>query len=254
MKKIILAAGAAAVALLLGSCNTAKKTQTAAGDTILLALSGTYTGTLPCADCPGIEARVDLKSDMTYTLQTRYIGRSDSVYASAGKFTWDAAAKTVTFDNPLLGKSLADGNALNVLVDGKKKEGANAENYILAKVDTALVERNWKLVELFGNPVTAAFGRNEAYIVFQIEGSRFSGSAGCNRVMGSYRTQAGGRIAFSQVASTQMMCIDMSVETKFIEVINTADSYAVRGDTLSLIRARMAPLARFVATAAVPAQ
>jgi len=114
-----------------------------------------------------------------------------------------------------------------------------------ASIDMALVGKRWRAFELFGKPV-GPVNNKVANISFTGD-NRFSGNAGCNNLSGSFQTTGNFRIRFSQVAVTQMMCINMDVETQFLQVINTADSYVVRDDTLTLIRARMAPLARLVA-------
>jgi heat shock protein HslJ len=246
MKTIMFIMGAAAIALTLNGCNGTKRAATSA----VQELSGIYTGILPCADCPGIQTRVDINGDMTYKLQTRYIGKSDKtadVFNSSGKFKWNAADNTITFDNKLLGQCLSEGGMLYLLVDGKKEAGENAKNYVLMKVDTDLVEKYWKLIELYGNPVAAPVNGKEAHIIFEIDGNRFNGDAGCNRMLGTYQLTGGGRIILSPTATTLMMCLNMDVENKFLEVLKTADSYIIRNDTLSLNRARMAPLARFAA-------
>ena len=129
----------------------------------------------------------------------------------------------------------------------KKASEKSTENYMLEKVDAALVEKYWKLTELDGNPVIVNDNQaKEAHIIFKTDG-RFNGDAGCNRITGSYRTEKSGRITFSQTASTKMMCLNMDTETKFLKMLETADSYTVQNDTLVLNKARMAPLARFVA-------
>lgn len=46
-----------------------------------------------------------------------------------------------------------------------------------------------------------------------------------------------------------MACPGVEGEERFLDVLTRADSYSLRGDTLVLNRARMAPLARFVAVA-----
>lgn len=46
---------------------------------------------------------------------------------------------------------------------------------------------------------------------------------------------------------TRMACIKPTVEEAFIKVLETADNYTVKNDTLQLNKARMAPLAKFVA-------
>jgi len=210
-------------------------------------LSGIYTGILPCASCSGIQTRIDISADLTYTLQTRYIDRSDEIYTYHGKYEWDAVSKTVTFDDRLIGQCLFENNTLYVLADGKKNESINAENYRLTKVDQNLVEKYWKLLELHGNPIAPVNNSKEAHIIFHIDGNRFSGDAGCNRFMGSYKTKEHNSIAFSSAASTMMMCLDMEIETQFLQLLETADSYSVRNDTLILYRANTTPLAKLVA-------
>lgn len=209
-------------------------------------LTGVFAGTLPCASCPGIQTKIELLPEGTYTMQTVYIDQTEGTFTHSGKFEWDASNRVITFDNELVAQCLLEGNTLSVLVDGKKHTGPIADHYVLTKVDTNLVEKYWKLTELNGNPVEAAdSGRGEAHIIFRIEGNRFNGNAGCNRMMGSYQIREDGKISFSQAASTKMMCLNMDVEHQFLQVINTADGYAVQADTLTLTKENE-PLARFV--------
>lgn len=49
--------------------------------------AGTFSGTLPCADCPGIDTKITLKPDGTYTLHETYQGKKDSF---DGDGTWTA--------------------------------------------------------------------------------------------------------------------------------------------------------------------
>jgi heat shock protein HslJ len=42
-----------------------------------------------------------------------------------------------------------------------------------------------------------------------------------------------------------MACPDMSTEQSFMEALRKVDNYAVKGNELSLNKARMAPLLRF---------
>ena len=237
---------AAAIALSMNACKS--KRQKAVNNVVTLQETiGTYTGILPCASCPGIQTRVDISADLTYTLQTRYVDRSEETFTYYGKFTWDADNAIITFDNQLLGQALFEREVLYVLVDGKKKEGENAEHYMLAKIDLNLVGKYWKLLELYGNPITPANNPREAHIIFHIEDNRFSGDAGCNRIMGSYQTKESNQLALSSAATTMMMCLDMETETNFLKALEMVDSYLVQNDTLTLSQAGTATLARFVA-------
>ncbi|MDR2622250.1 MAG: copper resistance protein NlpE [Dysgonamonadaceae bacterium] len=60
--------------------------------------NGTYTGTVPCADCPGISVKIALNSDETYQLSYQYLEKEDSVYSASGKFTWDDNGSVITLD------------------------------------------------------------------------------------------------------------------------------------------------------------
>ena len=129
-----------------------------------------------------------------------------------------------------------------------QKISTTTENTV-AETGSDLTGKHWKLIELFGNPVPATENNaQEAHIIFNAEDNRFSGNAGCNRISGTYELKSPDRITFSQAIATRMMCINgMETEDQFLQVINTADSYIIKNDTLTLNRVRMAPLARFVA-------
>ncbi len=51
------------------------------------AFAGTFTGTLPCADCPGIDTRIVLAADGTYTISESYQGRSAPELKGDGTWT-----------------------------------------------------------------------------------------------------------------------------------------------------------------------
>ena len=53
------------------------------------------------------------------------------------------------------------------------------------------------------------------------------------------------RIKFSKVFSTQMACADMETESELVKVLEVTDNYSYDGKTLTLNKARMAPLAEF---------
>lgn len=104
----------------------------------------------------------------------------------------------------------------------------------------------WKLVEINGTPVDTGLTR-EPFLQLDAEENRVSASGGCNGMGGTYAVKANNRLSFSQLIGTMMACPNMEVESKLSEALERTDSYAIHGDTLSLFRARMAPLARFVA-------
>ena len=96
-KKMIYFAMAAAVALTT-SCNGKKTAQadadhdstsvadtTVAGENVdLAAVAGTYEGTLPAADCPGIKTVLTINADSTYEIKQDYIDRKDGHDEASG--------------------------------------------------------------------------------------------------------------------------------------------------------------------------
>ncbi|WP_373777767.1 copper resistance protein NlpE [Glaesserella sp.] len=54
-------------------------------------VSGTYQGTLPCADCEKIEAELILNKDNSYQYNTVYYkNKEQHPFVEKGIFTWDA--------------------------------------------------------------------------------------------------------------------------------------------------------------------
>ncbi|TWI04717.1 putative lipoprotein NlpE involved in copper resistance [Luteimonas cucumeris] len=60
--------------------------------------AGTFSGTLPCADCPGIDTRIELKPDGTYALQETYQGREDGPRSGDGNWTAEEDGQRLRLD------------------------------------------------------------------------------------------------------------------------------------------------------------
>lgn len=107
------------------------------------------------------------------------------------------------------------------------------------------VEKYWKLVELYGQPVPVL--KKEPYLILKAEGNRVNGFGGCNGFNGSYQIDESlARISFGQLASTRMACPgSMDTEQALLKALGSADNYSMDDRYLTLNRARMAPLARF---------
>lgn len=252
MKPLVIAMSAAA-ALMTAGCmepGSVNSGGSAAADNSRNSLdwAGTYRGVLPCADCEGIETIVTLGSDGSYTSQSRYLGKGKEIFSERGNFTWNAAGSQVTFDGSQPARYAVGENKLTRLsLDGTSITGPLAEHYVMAKQGEGVTEKYWKLVELNGRPVPAL--DREPHFILKAQDKSVIGFGGCNRFSGSFTLdESAARIRFGQVASTMMACsTGMDVESEFHKVLNTADNYSLHGDTLTLNRARMAPLARFEA-------
>lgn len=211
---------------------------------------GTYTGTLPCADCDGIRTIIRLDSDGSYERERLYLGRSEQPLRDSGTFSWNAAGSIITLaaaDEP--SRYQVGENRLFLLDDnGQRISGEMADRYILEKTlrDPRIEDRRWVLTELRGRPFEAGEDYREAFILLDAETGRISGNTSCNNFFGRYVIEAGNRIRVAgNLGSTMMACPDMAIEQSFLDVLTVIDNYSVTGDELTLNRARMAPLARF---------
>lgn len=59
--------------------------------------AGVFTGTLPCADCPGIDTRITLNRDGTYTLDETYQGKPGG-FSGDGTWTAEEGGKRIRLD------------------------------------------------------------------------------------------------------------------------------------------------------------
>jgi len=97
-------------------------------------LPASFSGDLPCADCPGIRYRLNLFTDQSFFLSTVYAGRDSPAAYDIG--SWDLAGRTVTLhgehERPLMFRVI-DPNTLRKLdLDGRDIESAH--NYSLTRM------------------------------------------------------------------------------------------------------------------------
>ena len=95
-----------------------------------------------------------------------------------------------------------------------------------------LTGTDWTLATLDGR---GALPQTDAWIRFE-DGSRFSGSTGCNALGGTW-TSSGSDIAFSEISTTLIGCPGPvgEQEAAFNAALDAAGSYAVDGGTLLLM-------------------
>ncbi|WP_455672052.1 copper resistance protein NlpE [Phocaeicola sp.] len=140
MKKLFILASAC---LLISACNSNKKSSAkpeAATEVAdmhnaenSLDYEGTYTGTFPAADCPGINITLTLKRDKTFELTSDYIDRKDATFKDTGNYTIDG--NLITLFNGDEKKYYKVGENTLTALDYDKKEitGDLANFYILHK-------------------------------------------------------------------------------------------------------------------------
>lgn len=212
---------------------------------------GVYKGTLPCADCNGIETIITLSKDNTYTRKLVYNGKSDQPVFDKGSFNWDSMGSDIRIraqDGSIQLYKVGENVLFHLDKDGNRITGDNAGKYLLKKnlTDPRIEGKKWILTELMGQPIVHDRSPKYAFIQLTPENGTFAGNTSCNNVFGSYELKEDGRISFGKTGSTMMACKDMVNEKTFIEVLQRADNYSVTDSGLSLNKARMAPLARFM--------
>lgn len=141
MKKLFILACAC---LLITSCNGNKKNTDNAASTEAVAADmhnaensldyeGTYTGTFPAADCPGINITLTLNKDKTFELISDYIDRKDATFKDKGSYT--LSGNLITLINGGEKKYYKVGENTLTALDNDKQEitGDLADFYILRK-------------------------------------------------------------------------------------------------------------------------
>jgi copper homeostasis protein (lipoprotein) len=218
---------------------------------------GTYAGVVPCADCAGIETFITINEDLSYHVRTRYLGKDDRVFEHQGSFTWEESGNVIHLKDFSEGPDryhVGENLLFQLDKQGERITGDLAEKYILRKLASGktaapyelFLSSQWRLTELAGKQIDQEVGvRQLPWMRFEMEGGRVYGFAGCNRFSGTFELAEGKRIRFSRMAVTKMACPNMNVETEFLKVMETADSYRLHDQEMVLLRASMTPLAKF---------
>ncbi|TGE08583.1 META domain-containing protein [Hymenobacter fodinae] len=105
----------------------------------------------------------------------------------------------------------------------------------------------WLLYRLEAQPIPANPER-EMYLQLSATETQAEGQAGCNRFRGAFTLPSGGKLQFGPLLSTKMACPELTLENRFLNVLNNTRSYRISADTLRLYsETTVAPLAVFLA-------
>lgn len=91
----------------------------------------------------------------------------------------------------------------------------------------------WNIVTVDGEKIE---NEKAPFIGLDMNGKRVYGSAGCNRMMGGFELDSvqAGKIHFSQIATTRMMCPDMDTEHKILGALNKVEGYSGTENSVEL--------------------
>ena len=210
---------------------------------------GIYANVIPCPDCEGIQTTIVLNKNMTYTKSWRYVGKEMNFTREEGTFSWNKAGNEITLNNVdkkqnAIRYFVGENKLTQLDMDGKPIEESIRNRYTMEKVSN-IIGKRWNLIELNGTEINPD-EQGKAYFILHVEDNRINGNGSCNSFNGVYTLNNGNRISFSPMASTMMACMNMEIEMQLFKIMGMIDNYTINGNILSLNKARMAPLAKFV--------
>lgn len=98
-----------------------------------LDIAGTYTGTFPAADCPGINTTLTLNKDKTFTCISEYIDRKDATFAENGTYVIEGNMLTLITDGQPQYYKIGENTLTHLDGDKQEVQGELAPYFILKK-------------------------------------------------------------------------------------------------------------------------
>lgn len=219
--------------------------------------AGTYQALMPCADCAAILTTLVLAEDGNYELKRLFVGEDGALFDDRGRFSWSEDGRRITLD---IGDAPTDylvqeNRLVQLDLSGERITGELADRHILHKVTDPdplitpvsfpLFDTRWELLTLRGEDLPRTL-QEKPWLELRRDGT-VAGFAGCNAFSGTY-TLEGRQLRFNDMAATLRGCLDPAMNDTLLEVLQEVDNFTRSSNTLSLNRARMAPLAQFEAT------
>ena len=111
-------------------------------------------------------------------------------------------------------------------------------------VPVSSINGEWNIIEVNGSKVAPGESRTLPFIAFDTATGRVSGNSGCNRMMGSFDVNAKpGSLELTGMASTRMMCPDMTTERNVLGALAQVKGYKKAGkDKMYLCNASNRPV------------
>ncbi|MBT9491014.1 MAG: copper resistance protein NlpE N-terminal domain-containing protein [Paucibacter sp.] len=195
--------------------------------------AGTYAGTLPCANCPGVQTRLRLNRDQSFELSVQYLERDPAPKVSRGRFSWQADGNAITLDEQGSGRQLLVGEGRLALLDAgaaavwpqaTQRQLTRLNPLPAAELPRTLEGHRWTLAwaaDAQGQPIAGLPALAPREVHFNFSGGRFNIEGGCNRMMSSFQVDAEGKLSFGRMASTMMACepAAMKVDSALAELL-----------------------------------
>ncbi len=122
--------------IFLSACKETKKTSVKDEHSAEYALDyeGTYKGTLPCADCPGIATTLTLNKDKSFVYKTVYLDKEAQPKVYKGKYTIKGSIATIKIENQPINFFIGESMAIFMGKEQKPNTGELAKEYELKKM------------------------------------------------------------------------------------------------------------------------
>lgn len=97
-------------------------------------------------------------------------------------------------------------------------------------ISLSSINGEWNIIEVNGSKITPGESKSLPFIAFDTATGRVSGNSGCNRMMGSFDVNAKpGSLELTGMASTRMMCPDMTTENNVLNAFAQVKGYKKAG-------------------------
>lgn len=96
-------------------------------------LSGTFEGTLPAADCPGLHTVITLNPDGTFHMEETYLERDNEPRVTEGKWILEGDVITFSADDYSFEYKLISENEIKWAPDGQEITGTDLNWSLLRK-------------------------------------------------------------------------------------------------------------------------
>lgn len=205
--------------------------------------SGTYVGSLPCADCEGIDATVEINQDNTFKTNLVYKGKKSKPFTESGNFKWNEEGNKIycvsSGDTSVY--LVGENQLIQLDKEGNRITGPLADNYVFKKKGTnetaalPITGTKWILQEINNTKPKAAEDNKPMFLQLDAAQNRFNASMGCNTIFGGYELTENNTIKFGEGASTMMACPNMETEAAFGKLLPTITTYQITENKLSLL-------------------
>jgi len=104
---------------------------------IALDFHGTYQGILPCGDCEGIKATIDILEDDRFEKRLKHLGRDEeAVLHSAGVFSWEASGGVIRLqgEHGFTRFMVAENFLVHMEDEAARFSGELGNHYVLEKI------------------------------------------------------------------------------------------------------------------------